>query len=461
MTDIRGESTSGGKRASLDGYEKALAELNIYVGDPLATISVAIEADPSFVMGHLLRAELLLLSTEKAAVPELEKSVKAAEALAGQANARERGHIKAARAWLDGDYQGTADALGRVLIDHPRDLLALQVAHIADFFVGDSWSLRDRVARVLPQWDAGVPGYGIVLGMHAFGLEEMGDYGAAEQAAKRALELNPKDAWAIHAETHVCEMQARLKDGIGWLEDREQDWAPGNFFQVHNWWHLALFYLDLGDTAKVLSLYDGPIRASRSKVALDMLDAAALLWRLYLRGVELGARWDELAELYAAQAEDAYYAFDDMHAMMCFVATGREKDAERLIRAQTRLVESGRGSNAMMTREVGLPVCRALLASARGDYATTIELLMAARPKAAHFGGSHAQRDVLTQTLIGAALKSGQHNLARALANERIALKPNSASGFTYLAQALKGLGDRAGAQRAEQDAAARRRVAC
>ena len=25
-----------------------------------------------------------------------------------------------------------------------------------------------------------------------------------------------------------------------------------------------------------------------------MLDAVALLWRLYLRGIELGTRWDEL-----------------------------------------------------------------------------------------------------------------------------------------------------------------------
>ena len=111
----------------------------------------------------------------------------------------------------------------------------------------------------------------------------------------------------------------------------------------------------------------------------------------------------------------------------------------------------------MMTREVGLPVCRALHAFGRGDYSTTIELLANLRPKANRFGGSHAQRDVLTQTLIVAALKGGQPKLARALARERIALKPNSASGHAFLARALAALGDNAAATSAEKAARVRR----
>ena len=456
LLDARGEPTSTSNRAALDGFEQALGELNAYVGDPLATINNVLAADPSFVLGHLLKAHILLLSTERAAEPELKRTIEAVEALSNTANARERGHVEAARAWLDGNYHGVPERLERVLIDHPRDLLALQIAHIGDFFVGDALSLRDRVARVLPAWDEQVPGYGFALSMHAFGLEEMGDYGAAEAASKRAIALNPKDAWAIHAFAHVCEMQARHAEGVAWLEEREPDWAPGNFFSVHNWWHLALYYLDRGDVAKVLALYDGPIRSARSKVALDMLDAAALLWRLKLLDIDVGSRWSELTELYAAQASDAYYAFNDMHGMMCFAATGREADARALLAAQEKAA-SGSGANAMMTREVGLPVCRALHAFGRGDYSTTIELLANLRPKANRFGGSHAQRDVLTQTLIVAALKGGQPKLARALARERIALKPNSASGHAFLARALAALGDNAAATSAEKAARVRR----
>jgi hypothetical protein len=55
-----------------------------------------------------------------------------------------------------------------------------------------------------------------------------------------------------------------------------------------------------------------------------------------------------------------------------------------------------------------------------------VELLLAVRPVAARAGGSHAQRDLLSQTLIVAAERSGNRSMARALLNERLALKPHS-----------------------------------
>ena len=82
---------------------------------------------------------------------------------------------------------------------------------------------------------------------------------------------------------------------------------------------------------------------------------------------------------------------------------------------------------------------------------------MPVRNRAHRFGGSHAQRDLLTLTMIMAALKGNQFGVARALANERIALKPKSASGHAFLAQAFRGLGDKAGAAREQRAATARR----
>ena len=155
--------------------------------------------------------------------------------------------------------------------------------------------LRDRVAQVLPHWDASMPGYGYVLGMYAFGLEETALYSRAEDIGRRALEINPRDPWAVHAVTHVMEMQGRLRDGIEWLTAREKDWAPNNGFAFHNWWHLALFHLDAGDIARVLELYDRRIRPAPSQVPLEMIDASAMLWRLELRGIDVGARWQQLA----------------------------------------------------------------------------------------------------------------------------------------------------------------------
>ena len=188
-------------------------------------------------------------------------------------------------------------------------------------------------------------------------------------------------------------------------------------------------------------------------MALETLDATALLWRLHLRGVDGGARWADLADTWAPMAEDGYYAFNDMHAMMAFVATGRDADADRLLAAQARSIAAG-GTNAMMTAEVGLPVCRALRAFGAGDYGTAVDLLAPVRAVAHRFGGSHAQRDVLALTLVEAALRGGRADLAQALATERTDAKPGSPFNWRLSARALRLSGDEAGAAAAEKRAA-------
>ena len=137
--------------------------------------------------------------------------------------------------------------------------------------------LRDRIARALPQWSADQPGYHVLLGMYAFGLEETGDYVRAEKQGRTAVELNPRDGWAQHAVAHVMEMQGRQREGIAWMSANPDAWATDSFFQVHNWWHLALYYLELGEVEEVLRLFDGPIHGSRSNLVLDMIDALGVV----------------------------------------------------------------------------------------------------------------------------------------------------------------------------------------
>ena len=421
--DARGEPVSGASAAALTLYEAALAELQCYRGDPLATLDRALADSPEFVMAHCFRAYIHALSTEAQAVPQLRAGVEAAARC--EANARERRHLAALRQFLDGSWEGAIAALEDLITDHPRDALAVQALHLADFYVGDARNLRDHVARALPEWSAEDPGYHALLAMHAFGLEECGDYGRAEETGRRAIELEPRDAWAQHAVAHVMEMQGRPLDGIEWMTGRERFWAEDNFFAVHNWWHLALFHLDLDQTGAVLALYDGALRAGRSRILLDMVDASALLWRLHLRGVEVGPRWRELADCWEPLAADGFYAFNDAHAMMAFVAEGRDKAADALLAAQQHAM-SGSTGNARMTWEVGYPLCAALRAFGRGDYTTCIALLRPLRSRVSRFGGSHAQRDVFELTLIEAARRSGNMPLLRALANERLAVKPDS-----------------------------------
>jgi len=299
--------------------------------------------------------------------------------------------------------------------------------------------LRDRIARALPAWSQSIPGYHALLGMHAFGLEETGDYAQAEKQGRAAVELERRDTWAWHAVAHVHEMRNRPADGIAWMTADTGAWSEDSFFAVHNWWHLALYHLEVGAIDEVLRLFDGPIFGKRSTVVLDMIDASAMLWRLHLRGVDVRRRFAELADLWAPIAGAGNYAFNDMHAMMAFVGSGREQEQRSVLEAQRAAMESD-ADNAEFTRDVGHAATRAIQAFGQGRYAECADLLRPIRSSAHRFGGSHAQRDVIDLTLIEAAFRSGNRALAAALAAERAAVRPASplARGFVQRSADLR-----------------------
>ena len=423
--DARGVPVTGASPFAREQYEIALRQFQSYVGDPVATIDAALADSPDFVAGHLFKALAMFTASEKSLMPAVGASLADALAREAGANDRERGVMRAAQNFVAGDWNAGCYALDRVLASFPRDALALQVGHLMDFYRGDAVNLRNRVSRVLPHWDESTPGYSYVVGMHAFGLEEMNQYAEAEAAGRRALELEPKDGWAVHAVTHVMEMQGRIDEGVEWLTSRESDWAPDNLFAFHNWWHLALFHLDAGRYQDALALYDARIHAAPTPYVLTLVDATALLWRLTLEGVDVGGRFDAVADLWEARLEQdrGFYAFNDVHAMLAFVATARTPAIERLA-ANLALAAAGNGTNGMMSREVGLPLAQGIEAFGRGRYAEAIDLIEPVRDIAHRFGGSHAQRDLITLTLIEAALRNNEPARARHFIGERIVHKP-------------------------------------
>lgn len=440
LADARGEATSSSNPKSIEAFETALGQLHCYRGDPVETIDAALAEDPDFVMGHVLRAEVHTSLWERSVLPEIEASLSRLTELDNKANERERAHIAAIRAWAAGDWEGFKGRLDRLLAEHPRDGLALQIGHLSDFYHGDRDNLRNRITRALPAWTRETPGYGFVQGMLAFGQEECGDYARAEESGRHAIELEPDDCWAQHAIAHVMEMQGRQAEGIAFMESRTDHWAQDdNAFCFHNWWHTALYNLDQGNAGRALALYDTKIRPSGSEIQLEMLDATALLWRMHLRGLDVGNRWEELAATYDRIAEDGFYAFNDMHAMMSYVATGRGESAQRLLGAVEQAAEAD-NTNGGMTRAVGLPIVRAVEAFGREAYEEAVDLLMPVRYKAHAFGGSHAQRDIVHRTVIEAALRGGQYALGDALTNERTAQKPHCPFNWQLSNRAKAGL---------------------
>lgn len=417
--DGRGLPCSTGSAVAVDALEAALESMLSYFGDPLAALDQVAAADPGWAHPQVLKAALLLTLGEHEAAGR----ARALLAATGQAgNERERAHRAAAGLAATGDWDGACRAWDAVLVRWPRDVAALLFAHLFDFYRGDALNLRRRPQRVLPSWPAGTPLRGYVLGMYAFGLEEGGQYDEADDAGRAALEINRRDPWAVHAVTHVFEMQGRHHDGARWLAARQPDWAVDNGFAFHNWFHAALFRMEAMDTAAALAIYDAQL-ANATETALQRVDGTAVLWRLRLLGADVASRFDALGRCWFVEAPAAgFYAFNDVHALIARIGAG---DASALADAGDALLaamESGASagaSNRRMAADIGLPLARAFLAYADGEWADAAEGLLAVRDRAHGFGGSHAQRDILTLTLLDAATRAGQRALAAHVLNER------------------------------------------
>ncbi|MEO1190988.1 MAG: tetratricopeptide repeat protein [Pseudomonadota bacterium] len=448
--DCRGVPTSCQDAGLLAALEPLLEDNLTFRGDPVAGVDKLLEAHPDFIMGHIFKAALLTQAMETRIYDSMLTSLQTAEALWDQAHPREQGHMRALRAWVEGDFFGAVQRWEEVLVTYPLDLLALEMVHLTDVLLGDVVGQRDSVARVFPLWDESIPGYEFVLGFYSFGLEENRDFADAEEHGRRALAMRPGHPYAIHAVVHVMEMQGRQSGGIWFMTSRQDDWAHSNF-RNHLWWHLALLHLDLQQTDRVLEIYDQHLRSGDMQGdKYEELDAAALLWRLKLLDVPVGDRWQELADKWEGSAEDTLYAFNDVHAMMCFVSAGRSDLAERLLNANERYCEHANDANVAMSREMGIPFLRALQDFANEDYSACVERLVPVRYRTHRLGGSFAQRDIIGWTLLEAALRDGRHDLALALAHERCGVKPSSPQNWTLVARAHKGLGAETRAAQAE-----------
>jgi tetratricopeptide (TPR) repeat protein len=423
-------------------YDRAVDRMLRYHPEVVDLATTLAEEHADVPMTGALLAYLHLTSSDE---PD---AVVAAGALEGMAattmNEREEAHHEAIAAWVAGDWHGASRLLDQLLVRWPTDVLAIQVGHLLDFFLGDAANLRDRPGRSLVRLDPEHPHTAAVRGMQAFGLEESGSYGEAEQTGLAALAVNPDDVWALHAVVHAHEMRGQVADGIRFLQEREADWGSGNLFTVHNWWHLGLFHLEAGDHAEVLRIYDAQVHNAASQgVPLEMVDASAMLWRLRLDDVWDGGRFGALADAWSTRTDGRpWYVFNDLHAVMALVGAGRIGQAEAVVERLAGYVHlGGSGTNVAMTAEIGLPATRAIIRFAQERYADVIDELLPIRRVLQRFGGSHAQRDVLQRTLLEAALRGGHHDLAQSLLSERLAVRDASVYGWSRQAQLLEALG--------------------
>jgi tetratricopeptide (TPR) repeat protein len=439
IQDAQGHHLSGATEAAVTAFDQAVRAFNLVHGDAPGLFDAAREAAPGFAMAYLGKACVFALANDPGLMTQAKELVETARPLT--LNEREQAHLAALSHLVQGSRAAAVAVLDRHLMRYPFDLVAHQGAAISDGFLGRFHWVRDRSARALPFWSKDQPGYGTLLAMHGFGLEEAGDYTRAEDESRAAAELEPLSFWPHHTVAHVMEMTGRPEDGLGWMAAREALWStPGHMNQVHIWWHKALFHLELGQYDAALALYDGPMRATQRPVALSLTNATALLWRLDMLGCDIGDRWSEQADLWQDHADGKCLVFADIHAAMAELGSGREALVERRLQAMNETAASAVEA-AGLYRTVGIPVVEGLAAFHRGAYDLAVELLLPVRFDLWQIGGSHAQRDVVDWTLTDAAVRAGQRDVALSLAHERLGTRPDSAPNrrFLHRAEAIVG----------------------
>lgn len=412
--------------AAVAAYERAVFSLLAHRADTLSHLEEALRIDPMFALPQLIRGFALRLLCRTDLLPGVGEALASAERSFKERGStlREALIADALRAWLQGDVDGAIASLSRCSEAYPNCLISMKLHHALCFLHGKHQLMRRGLERTLTRIPHDLPGHSYVLGCHAFALEETGAYDVAMQQARGAIERAPNDAWAYHALLHVWTMQDQTAEGLGFVRARGQRFAGGNNFVAHIAWHHALFAIAEGQLDEALGLYDGEISAALDRDYRDLANCASLLYRLARAGVDVGSRWEALADLAEQRIGDHQLAFADAHYLLALLAAGRHEQAALFIEGMRAKTSARIDHDALVVRRVGLPLVEGMAALFAGEPERALFTLLPIGTRSVRLGGSHAQRELFEQLMIDAALAAGRTGMAERLLREQLEARP-------------------------------------
>lgn len=420
----------------------SLAPLNDFVEGFIASEARAVNVlraagDPSAIVQAYCAALHMFAETGDApaqARPFLER----AQAAAPRAGEREQRFVAAVAAWVGGDVPRAIALHEEQARAFPRDLASLKLGQYHLFNRGDSPGMLRLALLALPA-AADVP---YLHGMLAFAWEQCHFLEQAEASARQAIALRRKEPWAHHALAHVMLTQGRLAEGHAFLQEMSPTWTGLNSFMVtHNWWHQALFALDLGHEDEVLALYDRHVWAEVKEYSQDQVNAVSLLARAELAGMDVGGRWQDLGAYLARRGHDHVLPFLDLQYLYGLARAGHVEAARGWLAGIEAHALALEGDEAVVWQRVCVPAARGLLAHATGDWMAAVDGLGHALPRLVEIGGSHAQRDLFAQVHLDAMVKAGHLAGAQNLLQPQLRAQPESRRLRRQAAQLYAALG--------------------
>jgi hypothetical protein len=192
----------------------------------------------------------------------------------------------------------------------------------------------------------------------------------------------------------------------------------------HISWHQALAALDRGDASRALAIYTERIQPSVTLgLPINVVsDTAGFLWRLQAYGSTVPEQmWGDVESFAARAYPNPGFPFIDVH--MALVEAARGKRAA--LTARIEALEQQASSGTLAAGAVVPTVCRAVLAFAEGNYPLCARILEPMADDVVRVGGSHAQREVIEDTVLLALMKSDEIAKARRLLDQRLHRRPS------------------------------------
>jgi tetratricopeptide (TPR) repeat protein len=400
--------------AAIDAYRESIARWRSYELGAFDSIDRAIAADEGFALAYSVRA---FLNRAQGAMDAAKADAAQARTLGASANRWERGAIACIATIVAAENDRALEMLRAHLAEFPNDDLSVYIWYV---FAGLQGWREDRYAyahALLTTLPAHYEEEWWFLDALSYLCHEMDRLSESREYAERALAKHPRDAGASHSLSHVFYETNDHRSGIAFLTD----WIPGYALQAplfgHLAWHLGLFELAAGHYTRVLDVYDRYIAPSVLHSRLALADTASLLWRLQIYGgTDRALPWQSVRETADRLAALPGYAFADVHAAMAYGAAGDEAAMQRLIAGLTTLDAQGHP----LAGRVTLPIVRGLHAFSHGAYDETVRQLAPIMGEVVRIGGSHAQREVIEDTLLQAYLRTEQFDAAEALLRTRL-----------------------------------------
>jgi hypothetical protein len=394
-------------------------------GTTAAAVWDAARADPACVIAQAKAAALELFLQTGASAAKAKPWLRGAEPHLARATERERLWHAQVSAWAAGDAEKAIALTEAIATRWPQDLAAVKMTQFHMFHVGDLAGMLRIAEFALPHHRDSAE----MHGMLAFGLEEMNRLGEAEAAARQAIALKRNEPWAQHALAHVMETQGRCVEGLETMLGFSDGWAEKNsFMRSHNWWHAALFAIDADRPDEALRLYDEQVWGVWKEYSQDQVNAVALLARLEFAGLNVGDRWQDVADYVERRGPEHVEPFLDAHYLLALSRAGRDAAAQELLRSLRDYVASR--PEQLMTRIwrlVGLPLAEGVAAYGRGDWRQVYEKLPVALKGLQQVGGSHAQRDLFWQLWLQAAARAGEKAAIKPHLEQRLRDRPTVA----------------------------------